>query len=157
MSATQPCAYDFDYEDASGYLATAAALKSIGVTAHLDMSRYISNGAHLKAAGSHFVVEDGHVTYLRLDQSPSQSPAPSLPSLPSSSDVPLDFDELHSLASRFISRCPASNIGLLELSVTGHALGAAREQWTMKCQAGGKGGGNFPRSWVNDIGWWLKM
>ena len=98
------CTYDFGYTTAQGFLATAAILEGTGVSAYLGAAQYIANKAYLTAAGSILTIEARHSAYLRNNQSPvTESP------FPSPFDIPLDLDEVYSLASQFITGCPANN------------------------------------------------
>jgi hypothetical protein len=59
------------------------------------------NKDYLTAAGSILTIEARHSSYIRAAL--SQSP------FPQSFDVPLDFDEVYTLAAPFITGCPSSN------------------------------------------------
>jgi hypothetical protein len=79
----------------------------VGVTAYLGAAGSISSKTYLAAAGSILTVESRHNAYLRkaLKESP----------FPQSFDVPLDFDEVYTLAAPFIVSCPSSNPSFLPL------------------------------------------
>ena len=56
---------------------------------------------YLNAAGSILTVEARHSSYLRAQLGE--------PAFPPSYDTPLDFNEVHSLASQFFVSCPSTN------------------------------------------------
>ncbi|KAF1820432.1 uncharacterized protein K489DRAFT_383242 [Dissoconium aciculare CBS 342.82] len=106
VTPTSVCTYDFGPSTVENYLAVANILEGVGVSAYLGAAQYISNKAYLTAAGSILTVEARHSAYLRDNQLKRQSP------FPSPFDVPLDFDEVYSLAALFIKSCPESNPAL---------------------------------------------
>lgn len=103
VTPVQPCTYAFGATDAASFLATAAVLEAVGVSAYLGAAQFIANKAYLTAAGSILTVEARHSAYLNQQQAPPKSP------FPSPFDVPLDFDEVYSLAVQFIVSCPPDN------------------------------------------------
>jgi hypothetical protein len=103
VTPTSVCTYDFGADTVENYLAVANILEGVGVSAYLGAAQFISNKAYLTAAGSILTVEARHSAYLRDNQLKRQSP------FPSPFDVPLDFDEVYSLAALFIKSCPESN------------------------------------------------
>ncbi|KAK4505986.1 hypothetical protein PRZ48_003951 [Zasmidium cellare] len=100
------CTYNFGFKDVPTFLAIANVLEGVGVSAYLGAAKYIANKDYLTAAGSILTVEARHSAYLRKNQSPAQSP------FPAAFDIPLDFDEVYSLAAQFITSCPKSNPAL---------------------------------------------
>ncbi|EME43968.1 hypothetical protein DOTSEDRAFT_130443 [Dothistroma septosporum NZE10] len=100
VTAVQPCTYAFGATDAASFLQTAAVLEAVGVSAYLGAAQLISTKDYLTAAGSILTVEARHSAYLNQQQAPPKSP------FPSPFDVPLDLDEVYSLAAQFIVSCP---------------------------------------------------
>jgi hypothetical protein len=100
------------------------------------------NKDYLTAAGSILTIESRHSSYIRAALSQSPFPQPF--------DVPLDFNEVYSLAGQFITGCPASNPPLpvkafpvLTLGTTGTVMtGTTITLLTMGYELSPYGGGD---------------
>ncbi|KJA17543.1 hypothetical protein HYPSUDRAFT_70652 [Hypholoma sublateritium FD-334 SS-4] len=103
--ATQPCAYDFPYNDPRSFAALSQVLEGVGVTAYTGAAQYISNKAYLTAAASILSTEARHASWIA-------SAVNKFAGWSGAFDVPLDFNEVYSLASPFIVSCPATNPSL---------------------------------------------
>lgn len=67
--------YDFGYTDLASFLATAAAIEGVGVTAYGGAAKYFENKDLLTAALTIHGVEARHAAYLNLLTSTSPFPA----------------------------------------------------------------------------------
>ncbi|WWC66440.1 uncharacterized protein I206_100342 [Kwoniella pini CBS 10737] len=101
-AATQPCTYSFGVTDPTSFIATATLIENVGVSAYLGAASSIMEKAYVTVAGSILTTESRHQAWLY--SSVDKGPAWSGPE-----DTPLDFDEVYSIASAFITSCPSTN------------------------------------------------
>jgi rubrerythrin len=86
--------YDFGYTDAQSFLATAAAIENLGVSAYDGAGQYIANADLLTAAGSIVAVEARHAAYLNLVTGAEP--------FPTAFETPMTPDEVLAIAGPFI-------------------------------------------------------
>jgi len=104
IQATAECTYDFGYKDVAGFMATASVLEGVGASAYTGAAAQIMGKVYLTAAASILSVEARHSSYIRnaIKQAPFPSPF----------EVPLDLNEVYTLAAPFIKSCPSTNPAL---------------------------------------------
>jgi len=86
--------YDFGYTDAQTFLATAAAVENLGVSAYDGAGQFIMDAGLLTAAGSIVAVEARHAAYLNQITGTSPFPEPF--------ETPMTPDEVLAAAGPFI-------------------------------------------------------
>jgi len=98
--APSPCKYTFPYTSAASFLALAAKIESVGVSAYAGAPTSLRNPAVLSMAAGILSVEARHDAILRA--------ASGIAPYPSPFDTPLDFNQAWTLASQFIvpGSCP---------------------------------------------------
>jgi hypothetical protein len=104
IAATKECMYNFGYNTVRDFVSLASVLEGVGVSAYIGAASFIDNDAYLTAAASIVTVEARHSAFIRgnLGLRPFATPF----------DTPLNFNEVFSLASAFITSCPATNPAL---------------------------------------------
>jgi len=97
----QPCTYNFGFTDAATMVKTAKILEVVGVSAYLGAAPLVSDKALLSAAASIVTVESRHQTFIRaaLQEAP----------IPQAFDTPVDPRSIFTIASAFVSSCPAGS------------------------------------------------
>ncbi|CAN5602110.1 hypothetical protein BH09CHL1_BH09CHL1_23060 [soil metagenome] len=86
--------YAFGYTDAATFLATAAAIENLGVSAYDGAGQYIANADLLTAAGSIVAIEARHAAYLNLITGAEP--------FPTAFETPMTPDEVLAIAGPFI-------------------------------------------------------
>lgn len=104
----EPCTYDFKLTNAASMIATARILEAVGISAYLGAAPLVKDPAILSAAASIVTVESRHQTFIRT----ASKAAP----VPQAFDAAIGPLQIFTLASSFITSCPAaSNLGLTAL------------------------------------------
>lgn len=102
VTPVEACTYDFgDISTPEAFMQTASILEGVGVSAYLGAAALITNPDYLTAAGSILTIESRHDAFFRGQIGRSPFPQPF--------DIPLDFDQVYSMASAFIKSCPSTN------------------------------------------------
>lgn len=86
--------YEFGVTDAASFLATAAAVENLGVSAYDGAGQFIMDAGLLTAAGSIVAVEARHAAYLNQITGASAFPEPF--------ETPMTPDEVLAIAGPFI-------------------------------------------------------
>ncbi|KAG0638738.1 hypothetical protein HOY80DRAFT_1022984 [Tuber brumale] len=101
IPAVKPCIYSFPVTTPEEFVLVSGVLEGVGVTAYLGAAASIADKVLLTAGGSIVTVEARHSSLIRAAQNQNPVPQPF--------DVPLDFNQVFSLASQFIVSCPPEN------------------------------------------------
>lgn len=116
-SAVKPCEYKFPVTDVASFVGLATLVENVGVSAYLGAAASIQEKAYLTVAGSILTTEARHQAWINsavLKNSAWSGPE----------DTPLDFNEVYSIASAFITSCPESNGPLPFKAFPALAIGA---------------------------------
>lgn len=95
------CTYDFGSLTAKSFMETSMILEGVGVSAYLGAAALVTSKTILTAAGSILTDEARHDSFIRTANIQS--------AIPQAFDVPLDFNQVFSMAAPFIVSCPPSN------------------------------------------------
>jgi hypothetical protein len=106
MQAVEPCEYNFPDHDPRSFVGTSVALENVGVSAYTGAAAFIANKAYLTAAATILTVESRQAAWVN-------SAVEKLNPWGTAFDIPLDMDQVYSLASGFIKSCPSGNAALL--------------------------------------------
>ncbi|KAK2627350.1 hypothetical protein QTJ16_003316 [Diplocarpon rosae] len=98
------CQYSFPMTDPKSFVALAAVIEGVGVSAYLGAAPLVTSKAYLTAAGAILVTEALHQSQQRA--AIGETPAANV------FGTPLGFNAVYSIASAFITSCPASNMAL---------------------------------------------
>ncbi|THH12067.1 hypothetical protein EW145_g236 [Phellinidium pouzarii] len=99
------CDYSFPYTDPKSFLALSQVLEGVGTSAYLGAAQFLPDPSVLTAAGSILSTEARHDAWI---SSAVNKAAP----WSGSFDTPLDQNQVFTLASSFITACPAANPAL---------------------------------------------
>jgi len=103
QSATQACQYSFPgVTDPKSFMATAALIENVGVSAYLGAAKDISEPAYVTVAGSILTTEARH-------QGWENSAVLKAAAWSGPYDTPLDYDQVYSIVAPFITSCPSTN------------------------------------------------
>lgn len=100
----KPCQYAFPMTDPKGFVALAATVEGLGVSAYLGAAADITSKAYLTAAGSILVTEALHQSTTRAAD--GRQPSANV------FGTPLGPNAVFSIASAFITSCPETNYKL---------------------------------------------
>jgi len=101
-AAPQPCNYTYPYTDVKSFTALSQIFEGVGTSAYLGAAQFITSKEILETAGSILTTEARQASWVA---SAVNSDTP----WSGAFDIPLDFNQVTTLASGFIVNCPASN------------------------------------------------
>ncbi|KAB5575589.1 ferritin-like domain-containing protein [Coniochaeta sp. 2T2.1] len=131
IKPVEQCEYEFGFTDAKGMVATAIVLESVGISAYIGATAFVTSKDILATAASILTTEARHNTIARVATGQLGSPAPL--------DTPLSPKQVFSLAAPFIKSCPeGSNLILTAfptLTMAGDAAAAAVAGATINLQS----------------------
>jgi len=101
-SATAACEYSFPYTDPKSFAAMSQVMEGVGVSAYAGAAKFLTDAGHLTAAASILSTEARQAAWVASSvnsDTPWSGPF----------DVPLDLDQVFTIASSFITSCPSTN------------------------------------------------
>ncbi|KAF8185020.1 ferritin-like domain-containing protein [Mycena galopus ATCC 62051] len=104
-NATQPCNYSFPYTDPASFAAMSQVIEGVGVSAYAGAAQYIASKSYLTAAASILATEARHASWVASAINKFSGWSGAL-------DVPLDLNEVYTIAAAFITSCPSTNPAL---------------------------------------------
>ena len=107
----EACTYAFPMQSAEDFVALAAIIEGVGVSAYLGASPMVTSKQYLTAAASILVTE-------ALHQSAARNAAGEIP-MANPFGTPMDLNAVYSIASGFIVDCPSSNANLPVMAYKG--------------------------------------
>ncbi|ODQ63387.1 hypothetical protein NADFUDRAFT_84512 [Nadsonia fulvescens var. elongata DSM 6958] len=103
-SPVEACEYKFPMQSAQDFVALAATIEGVGVSAYLGAAPLITSKSYLTAAASILVTE-------ALHQSAARNAVGNVP-MANALATPMGINAVYSIASSFIGECPSSNAAL---------------------------------------------
>ncbi|KAH9484919.1 Protein rds1 [Psilocybe cubensis] len=100
--ATSPCTYNFSYTDVKSFAAFSELLEGVGVSAYIGAAQSITNKAYLTVAASILSTEARHASWVAAAVNKFGGWSGAF-------DVPLDFNQVYSIAASVIAACPSTN------------------------------------------------
>jgi hypothetical protein len=101
-AAPLPCTYTFPVTDVNSFIGLASVIENVGVSAYLGAAASVTDKTVLTVAGAILTTEARHQAFMNSDVL-NQS------AWSGAYDTPLSFNEVFSIASVFITECPATN------------------------------------------------
>ncbi|KII87683.1 hypothetical protein PLICRDRAFT_42190 [Plicaturopsis crispa FD-325 SS-3] len=138
--AVQACTYKFPDTDVKSFVDVSSSLETVGTSAYLGASKFLDNKDYLTAAASIMNTEARQSSWI-ISSVRKGSP------WFSAFEIPLDLNQVFSIASGFIVDCPSTNAQLpvsafppLVFPSTGVAPGASVSLEFNATSAGSQGG-----------------